>query len=89
MTLTSVERYRLHAAARRGLLENDLILERFFKRYEAVLDQEQGVALGQLLALDDNDLLELLLSRSNTVAALGNAMEAPVMQKLLLMLREK
>jgi hypothetical protein len=41
------------------------------------------------LALDDNDLLELLLSRSNTVAALGNAMESPVMQKLLLMLREK
>ena len=72
-----------------NLLENDLILERFFKRYEAVLDQEQGVALSQLLALDDNDLLELLLSRSNTVAALGNAMESSVMQKLLLMLREK
>ena len=47
------------------------------------------MALGQLLSLDDNDLLELLLSRSNTVAALGNAMEAPVMQKLLGMLREK
>ncbi|MCE7506044.1 succinate dehydrogenase assembly factor 2 [Polynucleobacter sp. IMCC30063] len=89
MSLTSAERYRLHAGARRGLLENDLILERFFKRYGAVLDQEQAVALSQLLALDDNDLLELLLSRSNTVAALGNALESPVLQKLLLMLREK
>ena len=89
MNLTSAESYRLHAAARRGLLENDLILERFFRRYEAVLDQEQAIALGQLLALDDNDLLDLLLGRSNTMAALDGEVSSPVLQKLLLMLREK
>ena len=56
---------------------------------EAVLDQEQAIALGQLLALDDNDLLDLLLGRSNAVAALDGEVSSPVLQKLLLMLREK
>lgn len=63
MTLDAKQIYQLRSAARRGLLENDLILERFFNRFAHQLNQEQGQALSVLLQLDDNDLLDLLLAR--------------------------
>jgi antitoxin CptB len=45
------------------LLENDLILERFFNRYEDSLSDDDVAALTCLLDLGDNDLLDLLLAR--------------------------
>ncbi len=48
---------------RRGLLENDLFLERFFRRHENELNTEHAQALMQLMDLADNDLLDLLLRR--------------------------
>jgi antitoxin CptB len=57
------ERQRLRWRARRGLLENDLLLERFFQRYENDLNHEEVIALSALLELDDNDLLDILLLR--------------------------
>jgi antitoxin CptB len=56
-------RARLRWRARRGLLENDLILERFFNRYEDSLSDDDVAALTCLLNLGDNDLLDLLLAR--------------------------
>ncbi len=50
MTLSNAELYRLKSDARRGLLENDLILQRFFERYGAQLNAEDGKVLTQLLA---------------------------------------
>ncbi len=63
MSLDAKQIYQLRSAARRGLLENDLILERFFRRFAHELNEEQGAALSVLLQLDDNDLLDLLLAR--------------------------
>ncbi|HEU0202680.1 MAG TPA: succinate dehydrogenase assembly factor 2 [Burkholderiaceae bacterium] len=54
---------RLRWRARRGLLENDLLLTRFLDRHEKTLDAEQTAALLRLLELPDNELLDLLLGR--------------------------
>jgi antitoxin CptB len=56
-------RARLRWRARRGLLENDLIFERFFSRYEHDLSDADVSGLTVLLELSDNDLMDLLLSR--------------------------
>jgi antitoxin CptB len=58
-----LRRARLRWRARRGLLENDLILERFFNRYEDSLSDDDVAALTCLFELGDNDLLDLLLAR--------------------------
>ncbi len=54
---------KLKWRCRRGLLENDLFVERFFKRHEASLTEGQAQGLQVLMDLSDNDLLDLLLSR--------------------------
>lgn len=57
------QRKQLRWRARRGLLENDLLLTRFFERYEHDLNDQEIIALNQLLELADNDLLDVLLLR--------------------------
>ncbi|MEJ6024036.1 FAD assembly factor SdhE [Ramlibacter sp. PS4R-6] len=54
---------KLKWRCRRGLLENDLFIERFFGRHGDRLTQRQGDALAELMELGDNDLLDLLLAR--------------------------
>ena len=54
---------KLKWRCRRGLLENDLFIERFFARHEASLTMRHAAALNELMDLADNDLLDLLLSR--------------------------
>ena len=54
---------KLKWRCRRGLLENDLFIERFFARYEATLTVTQAQALGALMELSDHDLLDLHLAR--------------------------
>jgi len=54
---------KLKWRCRRGLLENDLFVERFFARHEASLTEDQAQGLQVLMDLSDNDLLDLLLSR--------------------------
>ena len=61
--LDATELSRLKWRCRRGLLENDLFVERFFRRYEATLTTRQAAGLAQLMDLADNDLLDLLLAR--------------------------
>ncbi len=58
---------------RRGLLENDLFIERFFKQYEAALTVDQALAMTDLMDLSDNDLLDLLLGRKEPEGALATA----------------
>ena len=89
MTLGNAELYRLKSDARRGLLENDLFLQRFFERYGAQLSAEDGKVLSQLLALDDNDLMDLLIGRKDSVAALEKEMQSDSFRTVLQMLREK
>jgi antitoxin CptB len=54
---------KLKWRCRRGLLENDLLIEKFFRRHEATLTAGQAQGLNDLMALSDNDLLDLLLQR--------------------------
>ena len=54
---------RLKWRCRRGLLENDLFIERFFKRFENSLTVRQAQALSAMMELSDNDLLDLHLAR--------------------------
>jgi len=89
MTLNNAELYRLKSDARRGLLENDLILQRFFDRYGAQLNAEDGKVLTQLLALEDNDLMDLLIGRKDSVAALEKEAELASFKAVLQRLREK
>jgi antitoxin CptB len=89
MTLSNAELYRLKSDARRGLLENDLILQRFFERYGAQLSAEEGNILSQLLALDDNDLMDLLIGRKDSVAVLEKEMQSDSFKTVLQKLREK
>ena len=61
---------KLRWRCRRGLLENDLFIERFFARHAQTLNARQADALGILMDLSDNDLLDLLLGRTLDVADL-------------------
>jgi len=55
---------KLRWRCRRGLLENDLLIERFFARHESGLTIRQARAMDTLMDLSDNDLLDLLLRRT-------------------------
>jgi antitoxin CptB len=63
---------RLRWRARRGLLENDLILGRYFDRESGRIGAEEAGALEALLELPDNELLDLLLARKEPWGALDN-----------------
>ncbi|MGS0971315.1 succinate dehydrogenase assembly factor 2 [Burkholderia glumae] len=76
-------RARLRWRAWRGLLENDLIFERFFSRYEHDLTDADVGALTRLLELSDNDLMDLLLARKEPEGDLAG----PDVSRLLEMLR--
>ena len=54
---------KLRWRCRRGLLENDLFVERFFHSTGAALTLRQAQALQALMDLSDPDLLDLLLAR--------------------------
>jgi len=57
---------RIRWNCRRGLLELDLVLQRFVDRHYAGLTAEQKRAFEALLAEPDNDLLDLAMGRAET-----------------------
>lgn len=58
----SVRRSRLLWRAKRGLLENDIIMTRFFEAYPALTDA-QVYGLDLLLDLSDDELFALIMAR--------------------------
>lgn len=56
---------KLKWRCRRGLLENDIFIKRFFERFESSLTMQQGRSLSALMELGDNDLLDLNLDRKS------------------------
>jgi len=74
---------RLKWGCRRGLLENDLFLADFFKRHERTLSVRQAEGMKWLMELPDNDLLDLLLRRSELPTGLGR----PEVSEVLMLLR--
>jgi antitoxin CptB len=77
-------RARLRWRSRRGLLENDLILTRFLDAHEIEMTDDEVDALTQLLDLSDNDLLDLLLGRTEPADSLA----VPNVSTLLTKLRQ-
>ncbi len=69
-SLTELERTRLRWRARRGLLENDLIITRFLDAHETKLTDADVQGLALLFELGDNDLLDILLSRKEPEGSL-------------------
>ena len=61
---------KLKWRCRRGLLENDLLIEKFFTRHESGLTLEQAQGLTVLMDLSDHDLLNLLLRRQEPEGSL-------------------
>lgn len=61
--LSEKDRVRLRWRARRGLLENDLIITRYLDANEQALTDVEVGALTRLFELGDNELLDLLLAR--------------------------
>ena len=54
---------KLRWRSRRGLLENDLFIERFFNQHASSLSVGQARGMYVLMDLSDNDLMDLLLRR--------------------------
>ena len=78
---------KLKWRCRRGLLENDIFIERFFNRFELVLTVKQAQALSDLMELSDNDLLDLNLARK-TLAQVELDVDRSDTQEVLNMLRD-
>jgi antitoxin CptB len=78
---------KLKWRCRRGLLENDLFIERFFKKFSETLTVRQATALGLLMDLSDNDLLDVQLARKS-LAEVAAAMDREDVQEVLSMLRK-
>ena len=58
---------RIKWNCRRGLLELDLLLERFLERHLSALDEGQMEVFKELLAYEDNDLLDMVMGRAEPV----------------------
>ena len=63
------ERDRIKWNCRRGLLELDLVLERFVARHLDALSASQTEMFKELLAYEDNDLLDMVMGRAEPVDA--------------------
>ncbi|HEX7465058.1 MAG TPA: succinate dehydrogenase assembly factor 2, partial [Usitatibacter sp.] len=62
----------------RGLLELDIVFDRFWKGAGTTMDEAEAAALERLLALPDNDLLDLVMGR----VEMPEARLRPVLDKL-------
>ena len=73
---------KLQWRCRRGLLENDLFIERFFNRHAAQLTAGQARGMYVLMDLSDNDLMDLLMKRTSLKAE----MDGPEVREVLSMM---
>jgi antitoxin CptB len=80
--LSDQDRVRVRWRARRGLLENDLILTRYLDAYEHELTDVEVGALTQLFELGDNELMDLLLARTEPEGALDRPAVRDVLRQI-------
>lgn len=73
---------KLKWRCRRGLLENDIFIERFFKRFESTLTVKQTQGLNLLMDLSDSDLLDLHLGRKTLAQVDANLVQDEVCEVL-------
>lgn len=74
--------HRLRWRARRGLLENDIVLERYFEAHQNGLSDEQIRGLDILLDLTDPDLLNLILGRTEPEGEAASPAALTVLESL-------
>jgi antitoxin CptB len=86
--LTSGQLSKLIWRCRRGMLENDIFLERFFAKYAQLLTVRQANGLNALMDLSDNQLLDLHLGRK-TLHEVRPELNTPDIQAVLKLLKEK
>lgn len=84
-TMTEVELRRLRWRCRRGLLELDIVLQRFAENHLPTLDADELAAFDSLLDYPDNTLLDVVTERMEAVSA--GLRETKAMQRLLAKLR--
>jgi antitoxin CptB len=82
-TLSDQDRIKLRWRARRGLLENDLILTKYLDLHQSELTDVEVGALTQLFEIGDNELLDLLLGRVEPEGAL----DRPAVKTVLAQIR--
>jgi antitoxin CptB len=74
--VTEEDLRRLRWRCRRGMLENDLVLNRFLDQRAAGLDRETLESLNELLELGDNELWDLICGRAECPdARLGTTLQ--------------
>jgi len=81
---SEIDRPRLRWRARRGLLENDLIITKFLDQFEDQLTDADVQALTQLFEMGDNELLDVLLARTE----LEGEYDTPELRRLVAQMRE-
>lgn len=77
---------KLKWRCRRGLLENDIFIDRFFRRYENTLTVKHAQGLSALMDLSDNDLLDLNLARKS-LSQLDSDLDRDEVREVLSMLK--
>jgi antitoxin CptB len=78
------ERDLLRWRSRRGLVENDLYIEKFFATYGDQLTRRHATGLTALNTLADNDLMDLFLRRKEPEGVL----DTPEVREVLQMVRK-
>ena len=73
---------KLRWRCRRGLLENDLFIERFFNRYAPQMTVGQARGMYILMDLSDTDLMDLFMKRK----PLGAEIESEEVSEVLSLL---
>ena len=82
--LSSERIRRIRWRARRGLLENDILLTRYLDANEQRMTDEQVTAFDQLLELSDPELLDLILRRADP----SGPLDCPPVHRLVEDLRQ-
>ena len=77
--ITDLEQRRLAWRCRRGLLELDIVLQRFATNHLAAITTEELVAFNTLLDCPDNTFLEIVMTQQTN----NPDLQAPAMQTLL------
>ena len=78
------ERDLLRWRSRRGLVENDLYIEKFFATHGSQLTRRHAIGLSAWMDLADNDLMDLFLRRKEPEGAL----DTPEVREVLQMVRK-
>ena len=84
--MTDEEVRRLSWRCRRGLLELDIVLQRFSENHVATLGKQELLAFDGLLDLPDNEFLDVVTLRinvSNVEALMNKKLDVMAMQSVL------